>query len=613
MERGDPEQRAQARAGLGEAAHARDGQALLLGDRTERAIRAMKLVALTAALVACRGDGGRRRDRDPHGSLPAAPVPGPTSSPDAGATRAQSGASPACGEGWDDSAQLWNEARQALTAAIDRTSTVHVEDEIAVAFRNLARRDKGLTARVFPAGAARRVVATTYECGALAWGGRLWLVSQGTAADHWDITGELSAGDHAEVFRPRADVFALLGTRWGTQRRISTLQIARAVDDHWQVLFSRSDLSDLVAHAGGAFSFDWSERPRSFGQSVDGALHTFEGRIDDAGLRVVVDPKAPWLDALDAWCRASHSPSRRELCNTDTYATGARVAGRFAAVTLSGRATDVDCRGEAPASWIAEDRRTLIELGADDAGRWRVVDVRSEDRGCATRVPPAARAAGRVVSRAEKGTLIAARSAGVYWTRDGSLVRTGEIATRLSGAPTAVMLDDDGTAYWATDWPTLLRKAAPGSAATTLSELPSHADGLASVGGALFWSSYAAGELYSLDGGRPRRIASGLDQPWGIAAQAGALLVATATGIRRVDPASGRTDGSELPALSPLYVAASGDTVAWTEAGGRVMLAEAGQAVRIIAAGGRPTAVALLGREVVWADASDGTVRQAAF
>lgn len=43
------------------------------------------------------------------------------------------------------------------------------------------------------------------------------------------------------------------------------------------------------------------------------------------------------------------------------------------------------------------------------------------------------------------------------------------------------------------------------------------------------------------------------------------------------------------------------------------MLAEAGQAVRIIAAGGRPTAVALLGREVVWADASDGTVREAAF
>lgn len=562
----------------------------------------MRAVWLVLLAVGCHGsvDGERRAAGVSDASVPTM-VDAPRVVP------------AACGDGWDDGGALWAAARDALAAATHADRLVPIDERITGGFVDLRRHDPGLDVQVLEGGRGHRVVVATYECGALSLGGRLWLLTE-VDVDRWAVTDERRApdGEHVTLLAPAPGVYALIGVRWATQRNTFAIQIVRAVDDKWRTLFTRSGLIDLEARQRRDPTFTWAEPFQAFALSGGGPLRAFAATLEPSAQGVAIASTTPWLEALERWCAAPR-PARRagELCNADTAVNAVRVVGDFAAVTLAGPRTAVDCRGEAPASWIASDRGTVVELRGDAGGAWRVVDVRSEDRGCATRVPPAQRSTARAAVRGADSAIVLVRDGHRYWTRGGALMQDGGAVATIDPVAGAAAIDDAGRVYVASAWPPRIQRTAPGGEATTLVEPTSPADGLTLAGDKLYWSTYSTGEVFALVGDQPRVVARGLDRPWGLAAVPGALLVATATGIRRVDLATGQVVDTVLPALAPMGVAVAGDVVAWTEAGGRVMLAVPGQAVRVVATGGRPLTLGLEDHAVVWADASDGTIRQA--
>ena len=527
-------------------------------------------------------------------------------------------ASRPCGDVSDEVPDVWTWARTTLDTAIRANPTARVDDRIASAFHAATRRDAGLEVRVLDLVPARRAVAAAYECGALAAGGRLWLLAE-QAAGRWAITDEvpMNDGEHVAFIMLAPDLFAVLGTRWETQARISTLRVVRPRGARWQVLFDRSQMVDVAIRGGGALRFAWAEPLGEFGASVGGPLRTFEGRVDPRAGTAIATPTSPWLEALDRWCRDGARGRRdRRLCSRDNVVKDVRIIGDSAAATLTGASTDVDCNGEAPASWFTADREAIIELSDDASLGWHVVDVRSEDRGCAIGRPPLAPSRAHVLRRRREHASDASvflRDGHTYWLDDGALVEDRAVLAPLDADVASAALAEDGSLYWVAGWPRQLWQLPPGGAPTRVAALSNNVDGLVVEGDRPFWSSYTTGEIFTLAGNRPQVLVQGLDRPWGLAVQGAALLVATAGGIRRIDTRSGRVQDSGLPALSPVSIAVADGSVAWTEAGGRVMLAEPQKAARLLAIGGRPRAIAMEARTVVWTDASDGTIRRATF
>jgi hypothetical protein len=514
---------------------------------------------------------------------------------------------------------LWRSVETGLLDAVNARSSDAVATRVRKAIARARARDASLRGQGVEIDAAHEAIFFSYECGALAKGGRLWILTRDDDG-RWGATATLTIadGEHAALLAAAPGRLAVLGTVWATQHRTSHLQIVRPDGGRLGAVFDRAGLMEFYyGTSGDSLSFTWSEPMASFGESADGPLRRYEGMESGApGAAVLIRSQTPWLDALDAACRRGGAlrKDRRNLCGQDAVVDEVRLAGDFAVARLRGPDADVACGREAPGSGIVGDRATVVELARDGAKRWRIVDVRSEDRGCATTLAAVAGSTGKRFARGDTNTALYLARGQAFWTIGERLV--GEVAAsrplELRDVAATIAVGEDGV-YWISAETGRLRRVRHGGEAEALGSPPNTGDSLAIVAGQPYWASYLAGEIRTLERGRVRVVADGLDAPWGLAVVGTSLVVATADGIHDVNVTNGEVATVPLPALAPVGVAAHQGTIAWTEAGGRVMLAVPGEEVRILATGGRPTAIIMDDYRVLWADANDRSIRQVRY
>jgi sugar lactone lactonase YvrE len=219
----------------------------------------------------------------------------------------------------------------------------------------------------------------------------------------------------------------------------------------------------------------------------------------------------------------------------------------------------------------------------------------------------------RVVASVPRHAAIGGNDGVLAWTSgEDVLIQRDEGRAVLDLRDQARFIASNGDAtYWVSAETGRLRRiTAQQAEPVTLAELPLSASGLAVAGDSVYWSLYSTGEVRKYINGQIEVVASGLDMPMGLTVDGGMLLVGVATGIAAIDRTSGEVKRLSFEALAPIAVASGNGAVAWVEAGGRVMAASRGGSTQVLADHGRPTQVAIYRRDVLWVDASDGTVRR---
>jgi len=562
------------------------------------------VAALAWALCAC-GDG--------------APAPAPRQDPPARFAEPQQlpqhDSDRSCVEPEREAEDIWRDLEKKVEI-LDEPDAGEAASALSRLLWDLDARGDRLHAEVTEVDEARLAVFTQYRCGQQSSGGRLLLLRR-TQPAGWRIVDRMvfPPGELAAVVARAGGSFVLTSSMSSTQHSTSQLWLVHALDDRWQQRFFDRALVDLeveVSASGADVVARWSRWPTPLARSVAGPKPRYEIVLPlDARVAVGrVRSTTPWLVAADEYCR-----TRR--CG-DVAMTATSYAGELATVRLEGPGARRDCDGEAIGSSIVSDLAVVLDLERSD-GAWSVIGSRPADRGCA-----ATRTTGTNRRRFARGTEVLARTApgsalapdenGLVWTRDEVLV-TWRPGTRPGHQElrdrAQALARDGGSTVWISSETRDVRRIRGDGAPETLTRAELDAVGVASVDGVVYWTCYASGKLWQLRGGARTVLTSGLAMPMGLAVVGDALLVSTATGIVRVDRRDGTVTATSLPASAPLWLAARGDTTAWTDAAGRVVVSGPRGRAHVIAYGGRPTQIALQDRYVVWLDSADGRVRRA--
>lgn len=579
----------------------------------------MRFVALLSLLLGCRDAADATRP--PRTTEGASNVPARDAADSPVTRSSSSSAARSCTNEGTQRDALWAQVEANLLGALNAAPRQAPEASLMHGIRQLRTGDDAFEGRAVVIDSARVAAFVSYECGSIGGGGRLWLMSS-KSGGAWLVADvvRLPDDEHVSLLASAPGGFVVSATRWSTQHTVSRVAIVRPREGRWTQVFAHDGLVNLFQTTKGDIAtLTWSEPLRAFARSVVGPMRGFEMSVDvdasEAG-RPAVRALTPWLDALDSLCEQTRAVRRSRVpCGSDTAIVESRRVDDYVAVRLEGATTNVDCGREAPGSGIAGDRSVVVELARATNDRWDVIDVRTADRGCATTLDAqGARSRSEVIARVRRDGAFYASGSDAYSASGESLRRHRSSSTStvmaLRDVAEAIAVDDDGV-YWISRETARLRRAAWDGDVTTLVEAPAMGTSLIVAGRRPIWASYARGEIRTWEVGRVRVIASGLDAPWGMASKGNSLLIATAEGIVEVTLSTGEVGPTQLPALAPVGVAATDRAVAWTEAGGRVMVVEDGGAARVLAQGGRPTQVGFVDGAVVWLDASDGSLRRA--